>query len=78
MKPCQFRATMRTDKVLIAHHNTRAMQVVCSRRFACFPRAQSELKVYTFEARTAEEACEIVGKLQYCSKKMKEGKENVK
>lgn len=52
MKPCQFRATMRTDK--------------------------SELKVYTFEARTAEEACEIVGKLQYCSKKMKEGKENVK
>jgi hypothetical protein len=44
-----------------------------------FPHApQSELKVYTFEARTAEEACEIVGKLQYCSKKMKEGKENVK
>jgi hypothetical protein len=52
MKPCQFRATMKTDK--------------------------SELKVYTFEARTAEEACEIVGKLQYCAKKMKEGKENVK
>jgi len=35
------------------------------------------MKVYNFEAKTPEEACEIVGKIQYCTKKLSEGKENV-
>lgn len=72
VKPCQFKVSMKTEKVLSLHCS------VPSPRLILNVARQNESKTYLFEARTPEEACEIVGKLQYCSKKLTEGKENAK